>query len=904
MCLGFVLYIVTRECIFCIHLRHICLTAPFYTDRLSARTILVTGIPHPFLQENKLRTTFGSSVRRVWIPRDTDDLQELVNERHQTAMRLEKAELQLIRMANRARSRALGLKSSPLQRTKPDPEKSNVYITGKDEESPSASIETPMNLPDVSGSVAAQWISHRSRPTHRPLANALRRTDTIKWTRNRLRALAKRILKERLDLLQNPDRPIISAAFIEFASQSDAQMASQALSYHEPLYMSERYAGVRPYEVVWPSLAFSQVGRMSRKFAMQAFIAVLVIFWSLPCAFIGMVSNIESLSKLAPFLGWIMDLPGPILGVLTGLVPALALAWLMSIVPWILRSCARVAGTPTLSMIEVYTQKSYIIFQIVQVFLVTTLTSAVSAALTQILENPMSATTLLSQNLPKSSNFYISYILIQALVIGSAGLVRFIDILRFCIFPLLPHNYRKEYERFHRLQPTHWGAIFPVFTNLGIIGISYACIAPVILAFATIGMAFLYFVYRYLVMYVLDTEVDTRGLLYPAALMQLIWGLYIAEICLIGLFSLKAAVGPIAMTAALLIVTVLVHRALLETLGPLLFDLPKSLAGSKTEETEHTEESEPWSENPFQALFAEIAEDDGPEHLPGAARTTSAAPQDQSSSTSTYRYTIASEGQHKIVTATESDITPIPNQTLHRANTAPTTSRQQLPANASPQINNTIRKDAPAAVVSDYIPDSTHNNIPSPTSQPRALHLPSDLDTPTFRLEGLRPLLRTFLPFLSTTLIAPLKPHLPSLTPFTTHPHYLTLRNYLSTLHPLYYASSASPIPAMVAAQLKDKKVPRVEEMVDKRLVYLHPCMSEGVPVVGVPVGDAAGVGRQEVEHIGRLGKGTIKVLDEGEWCVEVDEGGRARRRKGKEGLEGGTGDGVRGEEYRRWGRL
>ena len=76
---------------------------------------------------------------------------------------------------------------------------------------------------------------------------------------------------------------------------------------------------------------------MTRKFTMQATIAVLVIFWSIPCAIVGMISNIAFLADKVPFLHWILDVPKAILGVIQGLLPALALSLLMSIVPGIVR---------------------------------------------------------------------------------------------------------------------------------------------------------------------------------------------------------------------------------------------------------------------------------------------------------------------------------------------------------------------------------------------------------------------------------------------------------------------------------------------------------------------------------------------------------------------------------------
>jgi len=50
-----------------------------------------------------------------------------------------------------------------------------------------------------------------------------------------------------------------------------------------------------------------------------------------------------------------------------------------------------------------------------------------------------------------------------------------------------------------------------------VITISYAMIAPIILGFAGVGTLFLHIAYRYNLIFVYDSEVDTRGLVYPRA---------------------------------------------------------------------------------------------------------------------------------------------------------------------------------------------------------------------------------------------------------------------------------------------------------------------------------------------------------------------------------------------------
>jgi hypothetical protein len=76
---------------------------------------------------------------------------------------------------------------------------------------------------------------------------------------------------------------------------------------------------------------------------------------------------------------------------------------------------------------------------------------------------------------------------------------------------------------------------------------------------------------------VLNCDIDTRGLVYPRALQHITTGLYLAEVCMIGLFAINTAVGPLILMIVFLIVSILFHISLNDAVSPLLYSLPQSL---------------------------------------------------------------------------------------------------------------------------------------------------------------------------------------------------------------------------------------------------------------------------------------------------------------------------------------
>lgn len=97
------------------------------------------------------------------------------------------------------------------------------------------------------------------------------------------------------------------------------------------------------------------------------------------------------------------------------------------------------------------------------------------------------------------------------------------------------------------------------------------------LFWATLGMGFFYLAYRYNILFVTDTQIDTRGLIYPRALKQLFCGIYVAEICMVGMFAISKSPGPAVLMGIFLVFTIVFNVTMSSALDPLLYNLPRSL---------------------------------------------------------------------------------------------------------------------------------------------------------------------------------------------------------------------------------------------------------------------------------------------------------------------------------------
>lgn len=101
--------------------------------------------------------------------------------------------------------------------------------------------------------------------------------------------------------------------------------------------MAPRYIGLDPTQVIWENLRIIWWERIIRYSATIAFVVAMTIFWSIPTAVVGFISNVKWIAGNIFWLHWLLDLPSVILGFISGLLPSVLMSVLLSLVPVVLR---------------------------------------------------------------------------------------------------------------------------------------------------------------------------------------------------------------------------------------------------------------------------------------------------------------------------------------------------------------------------------------------------------------------------------------------------------------------------------------------------------------------------------------------------------------------------------------
>ncbi|KAL5119525.1 hypothetical protein ACEQ8H_002590 [Pleosporales sp. CAS-2024a] len=543
---SFVMFTVAQERLWLIGLRQAWNLSKTNAKRLSSRTVLFLSAPTAALDESNMHRFFGDDAVRVWPATKSDKLKSLVSSRDSLVEELESAELSLIK---------------------------NATERGKKRQSKNSRR-------GITYESFSDGIRKSLRPTHRLKTGRVgKQVDSIDYFREKLKEKEAEIERARESNENLDSHGGAAAVFVEFRTQAAAQRACQQIASADILSLTPRYTGVKPNEVIWENLTLPPARRLSQEGIALTLVIATIIFWSIPVSLVGAISNVGYLAENVKWLAFLNKLPSSVMSLLSGLLPPLLLSMLASYVPKIFRYIFKTFGEATNTSAELRVLKWYFVFQVLQVFLVTTLASGAAAVVSQIANNPTSIPQLLAEKLPSASNTYLTYFIIQGLSNAPSNVLNYSDVLSFVFFDrFFDKTPRQKYVRYTYLRGMQWGKLFPKYVNFVIIAIVYACIAPLVLGFAAIGLALFYYSYRYQLLYTNQPKVDTKGHCYTLALQQMLTGIYIAELCLFGLFTLRNATGPSIMIAILFVATIIFNYTTNRYFGPLEQFLPADFA--------------------------------------------------------------------------------------------------------------------------------------------------------------------------------------------------------------------------------------------------------------------------------------------------------------------------------------
>ncbi|CAO3697007.1 unnamed protein product [Rhizopus stolonifer] len=539
---GLVWYYTFRETHIYIDLRRKYLLSPEYTQSVAARTLFVPSIPNNVNNAEDLKRIFSKfpgGVRRVWLNRKLNDLPDLVQERDKAVYRLEAAVTKAILATYKYHQKKWTIEDG-----------SKIDIPGK------------------------------LRPTHRvsPIPWVGHKVDSIQYYHNLIKELNESILKKQSEA---PQLFQYNSAFIEFHSQIAAHMAGQSLIHKDSMHMAPRHIAIEPSDVIWDNMNIRSFERLVRRFASMVITTAIIIFWAVPVVFVQAIANLEKLSKVIPFLTGLNTLGPTAIGIIQGILPAIALSILISLVPIVFTFLSKSEGIPQNSFVELSVLHKFFFFQLIDVVLVSTVSGGFFSTINQfesLVQNPLGIVSILSENLPQASTFFITFVMLQATNQSGQAMLQIVPYILSFITPLFATTPRDKYNQKRTCPTVNLGTLIPAQTVIFILGLEYGVISPLILPFVLLFFCLQYFVYLYQFLYVYEINYETAGRAFPRAIRHIYIGLFISQLTLIGLFAIrKDAMGQMVLMIITMILTAFALFYYDKAFKPLFKFLPVSI---------------------------------------------------------------------------------------------------------------------------------------------------------------------------------------------------------------------------------------------------------------------------------------------------------------------------------------
>lgn len=346
---------------------------------------------------------------------DLKDMPEIYDRRLSACNKLESAETSLIGLATK-------LHNKKLKEAAKAAKKSGKPV---DQSSGNGSDDRPLTEPSIGDAeqditLAEKLVPKEKRPTHRLPAGFMpfalpfigKKVDTIEWAREEIDKTTKELEERRKVLAQDiaktseappaetahPDDdvaepeedkehpsqtyPPLNSAFVLFNKQIAAHLALQSLTHHQPYRMTGKFVNVSPDDIIWSNLNMNPYEARVRKAISWAITAALIIFWAIPVAFVGFVSNIHALCAQYSWLNWICNLPKVVVGIISGILPPVLLAVLMMLLPIVLRLLSKFEGVPQRTGVELSLMTRFFLFQVVVCLLQLSLFNLIATYLT------------------------------------------------------------------------------------------------------------------------------------------------------------------------------------------------------------------------------------------------------------------------------------------------------------------------------------------------------------------------------------------------------------------------------------------------------------------------------------------------------------------------------------------
>ncbi|OAC98140.1 hypothetical protein MUCCIDRAFT_20417, partial [Mucor lusitanicus CBS 277.49] len=325
----------------------------------------------------------------------------------------------------------------------------------------------------------------------------------------------------------------------------------------------------QPKDIIWSNLSLNEHVKRTKRLIVTFIFYGFVFFWFIPSSFLSASSNVKDFLRLFPGSTQFMKEHKTFVSLLSSWFTPIIMAIFFFILPKILRFMSQQQGYMTGTSLDRQVLAKLFIFFIINNLLVFTVSSTLIAVYAEIQKAVENGTTLTAQqffstmsgnltqvakNLSDVSTYWVNYVSLKGLGV-IVDLAQIVVLLTVTLSELrLISRIMIEFTR-----PTAFD--YPLFYNVLLffftVGLIYSVIAPLVLPFTMLYFLLATMVFKYLLMYVFVTAVETGGQIWRLLFNRLLVSTVLFQVIMIGVLNLKSARIPSLAVAPLPLITIL-----------------------------------------------------------------------------------------------------------------------------------------------------------------------------------------------------------------------------------------------------------------------------------------------------------------------------------------------------------
>lgn len=438
---------------------------------------------------------------------------------------------------------------------------------------------------------------------------------------------------------------VTDKAFVIMRTFTAATIAIQSMHSSKPGSMQVSTAP-EPRDILWNNIYMSKGAHRTRSYLGEFLVLLLITFYVVPVAMVSLLVSESALVSSSPRLAQLAQASAFFAAVIA-LVQPLFIVGLQQLLPPLFIAIGRAEGITAFSEVQMRAFSRYFLFQVINVFLVTTIAGSVFETIAIIIENPESAFEMLGNSLPKMSSFFITFITIKTFLGLGFELVRVMSLLqataRFILFPNATLRMKRvPIAAMRAIDDPGWFPFHKILAQdmlVVVISVVFAVVAPLVLLPCALFCLCSRIVWTHHHLYVYESVFESGGQFWPKIFRRFVFGLIIAQMTITGQFILKEARHEAYATIALMLLTYVFLRATRARYDPTSSALPLEVAtvmdiSLRQDEAAEMAEDE-WRRRQIEALGETAPAGQGGSH---EAATMSSREQDQESGAFIGRY--------------------------------------------------------------------------------------------------------------------------------------------------------------------------------------------------------------------------------------------------------------------------